>query len=376
MIQVCFKSIQVYLKSIIVRSCRWAFLSLGLALSLLVSCERRPVDEDSYDKAKVPVTIDWVTLAKLDPDKNKEDIYRASVWFFSKDGAVFDGKSYKEFRLSDPRSGEVTLPIGHYSILVFNNSVDEFSDNVGFRGTDAYDTFEYYAKPATDSRAGANPVLEPDILAAWRIAEYEVTPEMVRESRGLTTSLTEAERAQAKEDLKKLLNLQPERLTYTVHARAYVGYLKSCAKPADAVLIGMAHSVKLASKEVSITPSSFSFQMNNRQYDPANPKNGWIESYFETLGMLAEPTDYRLTLRFTLIGSYNGSTSFPASSASPFTFDVTGQLRNHPSASDADYYIKLKDSDNITLPELIPGSFSPAIGDWGDDTDSDIPLPK
>ena len=367
---------KVYFKNIIVRSCCSKLLSLGLLMVLFVSCERRPVDEDSYDRAKVPVTIDWVTLANLDPDKNKEDIYRASVWFFSKDGAVFDGKSYKEFRLSDPRSGEVTLPIGHYSIIIFNNSIDEFSDNVGFRGTDAYDTFEYYAKPATDSRAGANPVSEPELLAAWRIAEYEVTPEMVRESRGLSSALTEEERAQAQSDLKKLLNLQPERLTYTVHAKAYVSYLKSCNQPADAVLIGMAHSVKLASKEVSITPSSFSFQMNNRKYDTANPKNGWIEAYFETLGMLAEPTDYRLTLRFTLIGSYNGSTSYPVSSASPFTFDVTGQLKTHPSSSDADYYIELKDSDNVTLPELIPGSFTPSIDDWGDDVNSDVPLPK
>ena len=376
MMQVCFRNIKVYLKSIIVRSCCKAFLSLGLALSLLVSCERRPVDEESYDKAVIPVTIDWVTLANLDPVNDKEDIYRASVWFFSKDGDVFDGKSYKEFRFSDPRSGEVTLPMGHYSIIIFNNSIDEFSDNVGFRGTDAYDTFEYYAKPATDSRAGANPVLEPDVLAAWRIPEYEVTPEMVRETRGLSSALTEEERAQAQSDLKKLLNLQPERLTYTVHAKAYVSYLKSCSKPADAVLIGMAHSVKLASKEVSMTPSSFSFQMNNRKYDTANPKNGWIEAYFETLGMLAEPIDYRLTLRFTLIGSYNGSTSYPVSSASPFTFDVTGQLKTHPSSSDADYYIELKDSDNVTLPELIPGSFTPSIDDWGDDVNSDVPLPK
>ena len=368
---------KVCLKSIIVRSCCSSrLLLMGLLLLSLVGCERRPLEEESYDRAVIPVTIDWVTLAKLDPDKNKEDVYRASVWFFSKDGAVFDGKSYKEFRFSDPRSGEVTLPMGHYSIIIFNNSIDEFSDNVGFRGTDAYDTFEYYAKPATDSRAGMNPVLEPDILAAWRIADYEVTPEMVRETRGLSSTLTEEERAQAQSDLKKLLNLQPERLTYTVHAKAYISYLKSCSKPADAVLIGMAHSVKLASKEVSMTPSSFSFQMNNRKYDTANPKNGWIEAYFETLGMLAEPIDYSLTLRFTLIGSYNGSTSFPASSASPFTFDVTGQLRSHPSASDADYYIELNKDEDITLPELIPGGFTPSIGDWGDDVDSDIPLPK
>ena len=370
---------KVYFKSIKENSCCGLLLPLGLFVLLLVmsSCERRPLEEESLDKAVIPVTIDWKTLANLDPDKNTEDVYRASVWFFSKDGAVFDGKSYKEFRFSDPRSGSVTLPLGRYSILVFNNSVDEFSDNVGFRGTDAYDTFEYYAKPSTTSRANLNPVLEPDLLAAWRLADYEVTPEMVRESRGMSGELTDAEREKAQADLKRLLNLQPERLTYTVHAKAYVSYLKSCNKPADAVLIGMAHSVKLASKEVSITPSSFSFEMNNRQYDPNNSKNGWIEAYFETLGLLAEPTmDYKLTLRFTLLGSYNGSATYPAPANSPFTYDVTGQLSKRPPDSDADYFIQLKESDNVTLPELTPGSFNPSIKDWGDDTDSDVPLPK
>ena len=122
-----------------------------LLLSLLTGCERRPLEEDSYDKALIPITIDWVTLAKLDPATDHDNLYRASVWFFSKDGAVFNGKSYKEFLLNDPRGGTLELPVGHYSILILNNSVDDFNGNVGFRGTDSYSTFEYYLKSASGS---------------------------------------------------------------------------------------------------------------------------------------------------------------------------------------------------------------------------------
>ena len=353
-----------------------------LLLSLLTGCERRPLEEDSYDKALIPITIDWLTLAKLDPATDHENLYRASVWFFCKDGAVFNGRSYKEFLLNDPRGGTVELPVGHYSILILNNSVDDFNGNVGFRGTDSYSTFEYYLKSATGSLNSVNkldnpdnPVLEPEILAVWRVFEYEVTPEMVKVSRKLNDPITEEAKQQAEEDLKKLLNLQPERLTHTVHVQSYVDYLASSSKPADAILTGMASSVNLSTGEVSTTPSSFCFSMNNRQYEN-NSKHGRIEAYFETLGPLSDPSaHYQLTMRFTLIGQYNGSSIYPSQSSQPFSFDVTDQLLNQP-APDADYCIHLTSDDDITLPELVPGGFTPSVDDWGDEDDIVITPPR
>lgn len=347
-----------------------------LSFLLLVSCERRPLEEETIDKAIIPITIDWVTLAHMDPDHDAENLYRASVWFFSKDGAVFNGKRYKEFRLDDPKGGTVELPIGHYSVLIFNNSIDEFSDNVGFRGTDQYDTFEYYAQPASTlarNRAGLeNPVKEPDLLAAWRRFEYEVTPQMVRESRSLTSPMSDAERKKAREDLRKLLGLQPERLTYTVHTSARLLYLKSLARPAEAVLVGMAHSVKLASKEVSLTPSSFAFEMNNRKFDSSTSKHGRIEAYFRSLGMLASAgAVYELRLRFTLTQAYEGSATYPPSTQEPFGFDVTSLLRSQP-APHADYCVHL--DAGIELPDLVSGSFDADVDDWGDEDNTEIPI--
>ena len=353
-------------------------LLMVLLLPFLSSCERRPLEEISYDKALIPITIDWVTLAHLDPDSDRENLYRASVWFFSKDGTVFNnGKTYQEIRFNDPRGGTVELPVGHYSVLILNNAIDEFNNNVGFRGTDSYSTFEYYLKSADATMdMTTNPVQEPDILAVWRIFEYEVTPSMVKVSRSLDAPISDADRSKAEEDLKKLLNLQPERLTHTLHAQAYVRFLKSSGKPASATLTGMAHSVNLSTGEVSTTPSSFTFEMNNRQYDdPAHPKHGKIEAYVETLGMLPDATSrYRLTLRFTLTGQYEGSTTYPSPSSAPFSFDVTKQLNTQP-APDADYCIHLGSDSGIELPELVPGGFSPDIDDWGDEDNTVIPLP-
>ena len=369
---------KVCFKSIIVRSCcGFALLPLWLLLLLLVSCERRPLEEASYDKALIPISIDWVTKSHLDPDSDRENLYRASVWFYSKDGPVFNGSSYKEFRFNDPKGGTVELPVGHYSVLIFNNAIDEFSSNVGFRGTDSFSTFEYYLKPADATMdMTTNPVLEPDILAVWRVFEYEVTPGMVKVSRSMTSPITDEDRKQAEADLKKLLNLQPERLTKTLHAQAYVRFLKSSGKPASATLTGMAHSVNLSTGEItSTTPSSFSFEMNNRQYDADHPKHGRIEAYVETLGMLPDASStYRMTLRFTLSGQYEGSVTYPSPSSPPFSFDVTKQLRTQP-APDADYCIHLGSDSGIELPELTPGGFDPDIDDWGDEDNTVVPLP-
>lgn len=346
---------------------------------LLVGCERRPLEEETIDRAIIPITIDWVTLAKMDPVHDKDNLYRASVWFFCKDGAPFNGNRYKEFWFDDPRGGTVELPIGHYSVLIFNNSVDEFSDNVGFRGTDRFDTFEYYCQsvsvnPQNLGLDGEDTlVLEPDLLAAWRSYEYEVTPGMVRVSRSLTDPMSDAERQQAEEDLKRLLNLKPERLTYSVHASARILYLKSLARPADACLLGMAHSVRLASKEVSTTPSSFAFEMNNRKFDSSTSKHGSIEAYFRSLGMLANPlAQYGLTMRFTLTEAYEGYTQFPSSQSQPLIFDVKELLLNSP-APHADYCIHL--TEDIELPDFVTNGFEPDVDDWGDEDNTVIPIP-
>ena len=80
-------------------------------------------------------------------------------------------------------------------------------------------------------------------------------------------------------------------------------------------------------------------------------------------------------MRFTLIGQYNGSSIYPSQSSQPFSFDVTEQLHNQP-APDADYCIHLTSDDDITLPELVPGGFTPSVDDWGDEDDIVITPPR
>ncbi len=358
-------------------------LSIIAAVLLLFSCHRRPLELLLVDTCAIPVTIDWESKARLTPGEDTEDLYRASVWFFAKDGTVFaDGSTYKEFRLDDPAGGEVELPVGRYAVLVFNNSVDEFSSNVGFRGTDRYDTFEYYVCNASASRfAGNNPVLEPDILAAWRLDDYEVTREMVIQHHQLEVPLTAEEAAKAEEDLKRLLNLVPERLTYEVHTIAHVEYVRS-ARSAQAVLHGMAHTVRLASRQVSATPSSFTFAMNNRRFDDEDSPHGTVEARYRTLGLLADGgAPYRVDLSFTLTEAYEGSTTYPTPPAPPFRFDVAGQVRQ-PVYDDEETDIRIRlglglyADDEIILPNLVPGAFSPSVDDWGEEFPIDIPIIK
>ncbi len=374
------------------------FFKTQLALVLLLiltCCERRELEVLVVETCTIPITIDWESKAKLQPGVDTENLYRASVWFFSKGGVAFDnGKRYKEIYLDNPTGGEVQLPVGRYSVLVFNNSVGSFSSNVGFRGIDRYDTFEYYVCSAPGARAGEeNPVLEPDILAVWSMDDYEVTRDMVVQKHQLDIPLTAAARAKAEEDLKRLLNLKPERLTYTVHTEACVHNLSS-TRAAEARLSGMAHSVRLASREVADTPSSFSFRMKSASArTPGNSPHNTIEAHFSSLGLLDNPnSSYTAELIFFLGKEYEGSTTYPTPPASPFRFDVEWQVlrsfNDENQSKEVDIRIRLGhclweydgdsvypgDYPTIYLPDLAnPGGFMPDVGDW--DEEEDIPIP-
>ena len=88
--------------------------SIGWALALLIAgCERRPLEDMSQMKAIIPITIDWRTKAMLDPDNDRENLYCASVYFFSKDGPVFNGKPWCHLRMEqDVTRDSIMLPIG------------------------------------------------------------------------------------------------------------------------------------------------------------------------------------------------------------------------------------------------------------------------
>lgn len=346
-------------------------LALVAAIS---SCERRPLVDELHETALIPVSIDW-SEALLDPDNDPNgDVYSASVWLFPQPDSRYQGKPL-EFKLNNPRGGEIEVPVGKYAVLVFNNTVMDFSENVGFRGTDKYETFEYYALPDTRasrySKSGYdNLILEPDIIAAWNLDEFEVTPDMVT----LTRSTSENSSLAARQQVKALSNVTPHRLTYVVKSLVRVVGLNN-AKAAQGAVTGFGSSVFLATGRVAPPPSTLVFNLNNRQWLNSEQTVGTIESApFNAFGPASgDPSAacYHLT-SFTLRGEWEGSTTYPTPPAAPFTHYITNQINKNISL-----YINLNvgfevkpGNPEIVLPDFSiqgDGGFGVGLEDWGEE---------
>ena len=95
-----------------------------LALS---SCWRDDLYYATVDCATVRIEADW-TPARLTPNG-------VSAFVFDRNGAAFD-----VVRSNDSRKADLSLPEGSYSVVVLNNTLDEYR-NIESAGTDRLETF-------------------------------------------------------------------------------------------------------------------------------------------------------------------------------------------------------------------------------------------
>ncbi|MBX9049608.1 DUF5119 domain-containing protein [Bacteroides thetaiotaomicron] len=345
---------------------------ITLICAALASCQHRDLtDYGTSSTALIPVRIDW-SQTGLDPDNDpNQDVKGASVWLFPQQGSAYQGPP-KEYKLNNPRGEDIEVPVGIYSVLVFNNTVREFpSERVGFRGTDSYETFEYYAKPDTRgrfalTRSGEDNVIhEPDILAAWHLDRFEVTVDMITRTRSGSLS-----RATGMETT--LSNVIPQRLTRTIKTLVHVERL-NVATAAEGAVAGFGSSVFLSTGRVDNVPSMFGFSLNNRRWTDSEQRNGTIESEFESFGLLSSGTaQYTHYTLFTLRTEHEGSTTFPAPPAPAFAHDVSYQITGSGAIRlNIVIGVGLDVRDPvITLPDIVipgGGGFDVDVDDWGDD---------
>ena len=90
-----------------------------LALS---SCRRDDLYYATVDRATVRIEADW-TPARLTPNG-------VSAFVFDRNGAAFD-----VVRSNDSRKADLSLPEGSYSVVVLNNTLDEYR-NIESAGTE------------------------------------------------------------------------------------------------------------------------------------------------------------------------------------------------------------------------------------------------
>lgn len=140
-----------------------------LALS---SCRRDDLYYATVDRATVRIEADW-TPARLTPNG-------VSAFVFDRNGAAFD-----VVRSNDSRKADLSLPEGSYSVVVLNNTLDEYR-NIESAGTDRLETFALMGRavsPNFTSLGGGTRaesfIGEPDTVAGSVVRNIEVTRKMI-----------------------------------------------------------------------------------------------------------------------------------------------------------------------------------------------------
>ena len=240
------------------------------------ACERRKLEDDYMESALIPVCIDW-SLSGL----AVEEMHRASVWLFP-----HDGKTPLEYRLeTNLIYREIAVPIGVYSALVFNETIEKGDwNNIIFTGTNSYETFAAEAIPESVrgfyTRSEDLPLIgNPDGIAAWSLDRFEVTPEMVTRTRSLSRNKSALEN-----EVPDLTLVKPLPRFERVVITAYVTNLASSMQ-ATGTIDGMISGVYMVSGEKISKPAAHAFILNGRVYD-ANGDDGTTTRTFNILGRL------------------------------------------------------------------------------------------
>ena len=251
------------------------------ALLLIINaCERRPLEDDFAQTAQIPVRIDW-----SESGVPVEQMHRASVLLYPITGGTpleYHLESDLTFRLID-------VPVGVYSVLVFNETKDQDDwTNLTFTGIDRYETIAAEGLPeeakAFYSRTTDLPLIKnPDPLAAWSLDYFEVTSGMVIQTRSRNRASYNIET-----EIPDLTHVKPQPRIEELTITARVTNLSSSMQ-VTGTINGMASGVYLVSGKKIPVPSAHAFLLNGRVYDD-NGKDGTTTRTFNIFGQLPVPT--------------------------------------------------------------------------------------
>lgn len=250
----------------------WAWIVVAL---VLYGCDtRREIIEEEY--LQVNVSVDW-SEADLAPDGT-------SFWFFPQ----AEGQRPVVYQ-TNGTTGNLSLPQGNYSILVFNEGINEH-DYIKFRGTNSFSTFEAYLEElqlggkyaASKSRDGEKTVARPNILAVE-----------CRENLAMTRVATTNGKSME-------LSFAPKRVVIPVLLTVRVRGMDNTASGGHtASLRGMAGNYMLGQSVAGNIPVAHLFTLNNRTFDADSWQNGTMSATFFSFGRVM-PFANQVVLYFKL----------------------------------------------------------------------------
>jgi len=336
-------------------------LLMLLILMMRESCVRRPLEDDDLPMAAtISVKIDWSKSGIEVPSRSEESgIHRVSIRFYPKSSKqpVFD--CYLEGNVSE---GTIKVPVGAYSVVIFNESVDDkgyWEGKINFTEVNDYHNFaanlvpfdaalraqQYpFYKPQTGEKFN----VEPLNLASWSMDNFEVTEKMVLVSQGKKPSsyISAAE----SEMLTALTQVTMRALSRPLTVTAQVKNLVSVQTNYLAIR-GLSSKVYMASGRTTQSPSTYLFTLNGRRYEQ-NGKDGQTSRTFLCFGRTPAPEAYTITADVLFV---SGELYKPSP---PLLFDVTNQMTLSDESS-----ININVDINYDLPYVAGGI---AVDDWED----------
>ena len=343
---------------------RWAMnarkVLLLLMLVLGASCQRDHLYYASSNTATVLVEADW-SVSGLHPNG-------VSVYAFHES----DGSLYKRFPPVSAQSDcYVKLPEGEFTLVVMNDTPEEFAGSMEFTGEENLSTFRAMGvvdesrtnklSEHLQSKTGEGDycIMEPDTLALAVVRGVKVTPEQI-------DYYYDMPQTDMSDEAAIELKVAPKVVISEVKITAHVKGLKYARGTTLSYLRGVAAGHMMGMEENTQETAAQAFILNNRSFDPGSDSDGTIKASFLTYGLVGDGnTDsrYYLDINFVLL---NGESH-------PLTFDVTDLI-----SVDVALSMKLSLNMNleIELPESVGedgGGFDTDIIDWVDEV-VDIPM--
>ena len=328
-----------------------AMLLLLLAIS---SCKRDHLYYEGLHTATVIVNPDW-TKSHLHPNGVTVYAYNSS-----------DGSLYKRFPpVSAQERCYIQLPKGNYTLVVMNDTPEEFADRIDFIGEENLNTLQ--AKGVQDLKRSKIEnasgslycIVEPDTLAVALYSNLNITQQQI------DYFWDKPENTVSPENAIKI-NVEPQRVVTMINIKAHVKGLKYARGTTLSYFRGLAEGHMLGQGQNSMESVAQSFILNQRVFDPGSDSDGTIKASFLSFGMLGDgntSSRYYLDINFVLI---NGEPY-------PLTFDVTDLITVDISLN---LQLSLNINLEIELPEVIGdegGGFNPDVGEWEDEI-VDIPI--
>ena len=264
---------------------KYIIFSLIVYLSLFIlSCHRQSLGDCFCVKAKIPISVDW-SVSELDPQN-------VSVLFFDENTGSLVLNHYFENNSNYIQSW-VELPIGKYTVLVFNElpdqiknlNIDERSDfiKIGAKGV----VKTSVSLPITDEVYYS----EPGYLASIIVNDFEVTEEMsFYTNEPLWYDKTNIVTESKFEPSLRLMGLIPLRDLSLFNVKIHLDSINNARMPALITLRNVSGTYSFKDNKYGMSPVDYQNNISNRIYDTGSTINGTISGQLDLFGVLGGRT--------------------------------------------------------------------------------------